>query len=169
MTDPTTPLFGFNQADLRAQPTVYAPDLFKGQVVIVTGGGGGLGLAIATLFARLGATLAICGRNEDKLETGAAFLRTFGGEVITGQMTIRDPEQCADFVEEVHEKFGRLDVLVNKDGKVLDLKVYRSSGYALLDRAATSSVKHWLFEPGMIGEEKVNMWVRVPIRFELKE
>jgi protein TonB len=62
-----------------------------------------------------------------------------------------------------------LDVLVNKDGKVHDLKVYRSSGYPLLDRAATSSVKYWLFEPGVIGEEKVNMWVRVPIRFELKE
>jgi protein TonB len=62
-----------------------------------------------------------------------------------------------------------LDILVNKDGKVHDLKIYRSSGYPLLDRAATSSVKHWLFEPGMIGEEKVNMWVRVPVRFELKE
>ena len=62
-----------------------------------------------------------------------------------------------------------LDVLVNKDGKVHDLNIYRSSGYPLLDRAATSSVKHWLFEPGMIGEEKVNMWVRVPIRFELKD
>jgi len=62
-----------------------------------------------------------------------------------------------------------LDVLVNKDGKVHDLKIYRSSGYPLLDRAAKSSVKLWLFEPGMIGEEKVNMWVRVPIRFELKE
>lgn len=61
-----------------------------------------------------------------------------------------------------------LDVLVNKDGKVHDLKVYKSSGYPLLDRAATSSVKYWLFEPGIIGEEKVNMWVRVPIRFELK-
>ena len=62
-----------------------------------------------------------------------------------------------------------LDVLVNKDGKVHDLKIYRSSGYPLLDKAAKSSVKYWLFEPGMIGEEKVNMWVRVPIRFELKE
>ena len=62
-----------------------------------------------------------------------------------------------------------LDVLVNKDGKVQDLNIFRSSGYPLLDRAASSSVKHWLFEPGMIGEEKVDMWVRVPIRFELKQ
>ena len=61
-----------------------------------------------------------------------------------------------------------LDVLVNKNGKVNDLKIYKSSGYPVLDRAAVSSVKHWLFEPGMIGENKMNMWVRVPIRFELR-
>jgi len=62
-----------------------------------------------------------------------------------------------------------LDVLVNTDGKVDDLKIYKSSGHPLLDRAAVSSVKRWLFEPGMIGEKKTDMWVRVPIRFELRE
>jgi protein TonB len=61
-----------------------------------------------------------------------------------------------------------LDVLVNKNGKVHDLRIFKSSGYPLLDKAATSTVKNWLFEPGMIGDEKVDMWVRVPIRFELK-
>ena len=61
-----------------------------------------------------------------------------------------------------------LDVLVNKNGTVGDLKVIKSSGYPLLDRAAKSSVKNWLFEPGTVGNEKLNMWVRVPIRFELK-
>ena len=61
-----------------------------------------------------------------------------------------------------------LDVLVNKNGTVGDLKVIKSSGYPLLDRAAKSSVKNWLFEPGMVGKEKVKMWVRVPIRFELR-
>jgi len=61
-----------------------------------------------------------------------------------------------------------LDVLVNMNGTVGDLKVIKSSGYPLLDRAAKSSVKNWLFEPGMIGKKKVKMWVRVPIRFELK-
>jgi len=61
-----------------------------------------------------------------------------------------------------------LDVLVNKNGTVGDLKVIKSSGYPILDRAAKSSVKNWLFEPGMAGKEKLKMWVRVPIRFELK-
>jgi protein TonB len=62
-----------------------------------------------------------------------------------------------------------LDVLVNDHGTVDEVKVFKSSGYPVLDRAATSTVKQWLFEPGKIGEKQVGMWVRVPIRFELME
>ena len=61
-----------------------------------------------------------------------------------------------------------LEVLVGPIGNVLDLRVLSSSGHPILDRAAKSSVKNWTFEPGMRGQEKVEMWVRVPIRFELK-
>jgi periplasmic protein TonB len=61
-----------------------------------------------------------------------------------------------------------LEVLVAADGNVIELHVLSSSGYPILDRAAASSVKHWTFEPGMRGQEKVEMWVRVPIRFELR-
>jgi protein TonB len=61
-----------------------------------------------------------------------------------------------------------LEVLVDQDGSVADLSLFSSSGHAILDNAAISSVKTWIFEPGMRGEEKVEMWVRVPIRFELK-
>jgi len=61
-----------------------------------------------------------------------------------------------------------LEVLVGPIGNVLDLRVLSSSGYPILDRAAETAVKNWTFEPGMRGQEKVEMWVRVPIRFELK-
>jgi protein TonB len=61
-----------------------------------------------------------------------------------------------------------LEVLVGPAGNVIELHVLSSSGYSILDRAAKSSVKNWTFEPGMRGQEKVEMWVRVPIRFELK-
>jgi periplasmic protein TonB len=61
-----------------------------------------------------------------------------------------------------------LEVLVSQIGNVIDLRVLSSSGYPILDRAAKSSVKQWTFEPGMRGQKKVKMWVRVPIRFELK-
>lgn len=61
-----------------------------------------------------------------------------------------------------------LEVLVDQEGRVVDLRVFTSSGHQVLDRAAMKSVKTWLFEPGMRGNERVAMWVRIPIRFQLK-
>ena len=60
-----------------------------------------------------------------------------------------------------------LEVLVDREGGVEDLKIYRSSGYKALDRAALSSVRHWIFTPGRRGDVVVDMWVRVPIAFRL--
>jgi periplasmic protein TonB len=60
-----------------------------------------------------------------------------------------------------------LEVLVDLNGRVGDLRVSTSSGYKILDKAALASVKDWAFEPGMRGDQKVEMWVRVPVRFQL--
>ena len=108
--------YGFAREQLCDHPTVFADRLFSGKVVMVTGAGGGLGLAIATLFARLGADLAINGRNPEKLEDAAEFLRGFGGRVLARPMTIRDPGQVQDFVDAVGTHFGGLDILVNNAG-----------------------------------------------------
>ena len=116
MAGEAEPEFGFSESDLRQKPTAFAPDLFKGSVVVVSGAGGGLGRAIAALYARLGATLAICGRNPEKLEAAAEFLRSFGGEVLASEMTIRDPDQVNTFIDDIYARFGRLDVLVNNAG-----------------------------------------------------
>ena len=61
-----------------------------------------------------------------------------------------------------------LEVFINREGKVSDLRIFESSGHSVLDRAAVASVKLWSFKPGTRGEEKVEMWVKVPIRFQLK-
>ncbi|MBL7226066.1 MAG: energy transducer TonB [Desulfobacteraceae bacterium] len=61
-----------------------------------------------------------------------------------------------------------LEVLVDRSGRVKELRILRSSGHTILDRAALKSVNGWLFEPGMVGDEKVDMWARVPVRFELR-
>ena len=61
-----------------------------------------------------------------------------------------------------------LEVLVDQNGRVGDLRLFTSSGYSILDKKAMASVKGWLFEPGMKGDKKLDMWVRVPVRFELK-
>ena len=62
-----------------------------------------------------------------------------------------------------------LEVLVAREGEVEDLKIYQSSGYKALDKAALSSVRHWIFTPGRRGDVVVDMWVRVPIAFRLTE
>jgi protein TonB len=61
-----------------------------------------------------------------------------------------------------------LDVFVNQDGGVGDIKVFKSSGYSILDKSALRSVRKWDFEPGKRGEKKVGMWVRTPVRFQLE-
>jgi protein TonB len=61
-----------------------------------------------------------------------------------------------------------LEVFVNREGSVGDIKVFKTSGYAILDKTAIKSVKKWEFEPGKRGDENVGMWVRTPVRFQLK-
>ena len=62
-----------------------------------------------------------------------------------------------------------LQVLVNKEGRVADLKIAVSSNFSLLDRAAMKAVRKWSFEPGRKGQERISMWVKVPLTFKLKK
>ncbi|MEW5910084.1 MAG: energy transducer TonB [Thermodesulfobacteriota bacterium] len=61
-----------------------------------------------------------------------------------------------------------LEVKVNIDGTVGELRLFQSSGHSILDKAAMNSIRKWIFEPGMKGDEPIPMWVRVPIRFRLE-
>ena len=61
-----------------------------------------------------------------------------------------------------------MEVLVSREGRVEALRLLQSSGHGVLDREAMAAVKKWLFEPGRMGEEEVDMWVKVPVRFKLK-
>ncbi|MCK9294446.1 MAG: energy transducer TonB [Desulfobulbaceae bacterium] len=63
----------------------------------------------------------------------------------------------------------QLDVLVNRRGGVNQVRLAATSGHELLDRAAVAAVENWLFTPGRRGEQTIDMWVRVPIRFALQE
>ncbi|MCJ7600776.1 MAG: energy transducer TonB [Desulfobulbaceae bacterium] len=63
----------------------------------------------------------------------------------------------------------QLDVLVNSRGDVNQVRLAETSGHDLLDRAAIAAVENWLFQPGKRGDETIDMWVRVPIRFALHD
>ncbi|MCA8929605.1 MAG: SDR family oxidoreductase [Alphaproteobacteria bacterium] len=111
-----TAAFGSSDRELLAYPTVYRPDLFAGQVVLVSGGGSGLGKTAATLFGRLGATVAICGRDAAKLEAAEAFFASAGIKSWSRAMTIRDPQAVEALFDALWRDLGRLDVVVNNAG-----------------------------------------------------
>lgn len=89
------------------------PGTFDGQTVLVTGGGTGLGKAIASEFARLGAKIAISSRKEEHLEAGRAAMEEIGAEVFVTPCDIRDPESIAAAFDAIEGALGRPSVLVN--------------------------------------------------------
>ncbi len=103
---------------------IFTPGLFSGQTAIITGGGSGIGLATALELVRLGAKVAICGRNEEKLATATHQLEQAhqdtavqaGDTVYAAPCDIREPEHIDTFVEEVMERMGSVDILVNNAG-----------------------------------------------------
>lgn len=97
-------------------PTVYRDDLFANQVVLVSGAGSGIGRAVALLCARLGAKLVLVGRTQAKLDAVADFVRERGTEAIVVPTNVREIEQVETLFQQVHEHFGRLDVVVNNAG-----------------------------------------------------
>lgn len=86
---------------------------FEGRVVAITGGGSGMGRAIAVDLARRGAKVAVCGRRVEPLEETVALVRDAGGEAIAQPCDVRDPEQIDAFFAATTTAFGAPDSLVN--------------------------------------------------------
>jgi citronellol/citronellal dehydrogenase len=98
--------------------SIFRPGLFDDNVAIVTGGGTGIGLAIARVLRELGARVAICGRDAGKLEKARAELLAArdAPPLCAATCDIRDVEQVASLVKRVRDELGELTVLVNNAG-----------------------------------------------------
>ena len=92
---------------------MFEAGLFKERVAVITGGGTGIGLAIARRLGGLGARIAIASRNAQHLERGCAALREAGIDALAVQLDVRNPEQVDEMVERTVKHFGGLDLLVN--------------------------------------------------------
>ncbi len=97
---------------------------FTGSVVLVTGGGSGIGLAITRAFLDAGATVAVTGRRRERLESALAGVPAERGAALPAD--VADPAQVRQVVADVVDRFGRLDVVVSnaaayESGELTDL------------------------------------------------
>ena len=88
----------------------------KGKTALVTGGSRGLGLQMAEALGEMGARIAITARKKDELEEAAAHLKKAGIEAVSYACDLGRREAVAPLVEQLLERFRRVDVLVNNAG-----------------------------------------------------
>ena len=90
--------------------------LLEGKTAIITGGGTGIGRAIAARFHAEGANVAICGRRSSVLADAAAVISPDGSRFMFQALDVGKPEAIRTFVDAVANRFGGVDILVNNAG-----------------------------------------------------
>ncbi len=88
----------------------------SGKAAVITGGGTGLGEAIAKALAEAGASVAICGRRQEPLEKVAGEIQSSGGQAITIKTDVTQRSDVESMVSKAMEQYGKIDILVNNAG-----------------------------------------------------
>lgn len=101
--------------------------MLKDKVSLITGGARGIGLVIASLFAKEGSNIAICDVDEENLKKAEEGLKTDGCQVIASKVDVTKFDQVQDFVQKVLDKFVRIDILINNAGIARDGLLVRMS------------------------------------------
>lgn len=94
----------------------YPADVFAGRTVLVSGGGSGMGLAMARAFAQGGASVAVMGRSLERAEEGAARIAELGVRVHAMSCDVRVPDQVAAAFDEAERALGPVSLLANNAG-----------------------------------------------------
>jgi NAD(P)-dependent dehydrogenase (short-subunit alcohol dehydrogenase family) len=87
------------------------------KVVLITGGTDGLGLALAAQLAGEGASVAVCGRSEDRLGSTRTEIEAGGGDVLAVQADVTRLEDLERFVDAAVARWGRIDAVVHNAGR----------------------------------------------------
>jgi len=87
---------------------------FTDKIVVITGGSDGIGKALVAQFLALGAKVATCGRNENKLSLLTAEFPS--SNLLTAQVDVSKQDESEAFIKQVVDKWGRIDVLINNAG-----------------------------------------------------
>ncbi len=94
----------------------------KGKVAVVTGGGSGVGKAVAKAFLEAGASVVIAGRDKAKLD---AAVKEIGHKMLAVECDVSKADQCQKLIQEATKQYGKVDILVNNAGTNLKERTIR--------------------------------------------
>ncbi len=132
-----------------------------GRVALVTGASQGIGRACALLLAKSGAKLALCARNQEKLEQLAGEIKNQGGEAEAFPLDVGNEDAIKAAVKAVVARFGKLDILVNNAGITRDQLVLRMKRADWDDVIATNLTAPFLLTQAALSSMLKQRWGRI--------
>ena len=133
----------------------------EGRVALVTGASQGIGRACALVLAAGGAKVALCARNEEKLQKVAAEIAAQGGEAAVFKMDVANEDEIKAGVKTVLAHFGQIDILVNNAGVTHDqlmMRMKRADWDAVINTNLTGP---FLLTQAVIGSMLKQRWGRI--------
>jgi 3-oxoacyl-[acyl-carrier protein] reductase len=132
-----------------------------GKRVLVTGASRGIGRAIASGFAAEGARVAVCARTEAAILDAAEELRTKTEHVLARPADVGSTEQVQDFVKEITDAWGGVDVLVNNAGQGRGGNIDTLAPEAILEHANLLQVAHFRVAQAVVPHMRKQRWGRI--------
>ncbi len=133
----------------------------EGRVALVTGASQGIGRACALLLANSGAKVALCARNQEKLDQLANEINDSGGEAAAFKLDVSSEDEIKAVVKAVVAKFGKLDILVNNAGITRDQLVMRMKRADWDDVINTNLTAPFLLIQAVISSMLKQRWGRI--------
>ena len=133
----------------------------EGRVALVTGASQGIGRACALLLAQSGAKVALCARNQEKLDQLANEINSNGGEAAAFKLDVSSEDEIKSVVKAVVAKFGKLEILVNNAGITRDQLVMRMKRADWDDVISTNLTAPFLITQAAISSMLKQRWGRI--------
>jgi 3-oxoacyl-[acyl-carrier protein] reductase len=133
----------------------------EGRVALITGASQGIGRACAVVLAGAGAKVALCARNQEKLDQVAGEIASQGGEAATFKIDVGSEEEIKGGVKAVFSHYGKIDILVNNAGVTRDQLVMRMKRADWDEVLNTNLTGPFLLTQAVIGSMLKQRWGRI--------
>ena len=133
----------------------------EGRVALVTGASQGIGRACALLLANSGAKVALCARNQEKLDELAGEIKSNGGDATAFKLDVGNENEIKAVVKAVIAQYGKVDILVNNAGITRDQLVMRMKRADWDDVLATNLTAPFLLIQAAISSMLKQRWGRI--------